>query len=463
MFSHARLEHDKKNLLQSGYFDATWYTEQYADVAMTGLDPAEHFLRYGSLLNRDPGPVFSTSFYRDTHPAIETKNTSPVLFHYHRKGSGAPIDPESRAILWAASRMASQHGHKTAANFATRYLPPDLQYTADILQANSAISNERIDEWLGSLNTYLEHYALAPIQLTTGTGSLMSRLSSAALPKRADGPTVSVIMPVWNAKDTIRHAAQSILNQTWQPLELLIVDDASSDGTWSIICELASIDDRVKIMRNSVNTGPYVAKNIALTQAQGDYVTGQDADDWAHPQRIEKHIDAVMLRGATLQASLTYMIRMQPDGIFGHIDKVSSVSFDGVARKASISCLFEREFLTKSVGFWDSVRFGADSEMIARTQTLSGKNFAALQQIGMICLDLETSLTNHPNHGVDKNYGVAPIRANYRNSWKRWHMNKMNEANAYLPFPQKSRRYEAAEPMVVKKIDIQRALRQIEN
>lgn len=449
MFNSATLKKDKDRLRKSGYFDSKWYKGQFADVNMTGIDAAEHFLRYGALMCRDPGPNFCTQFYRDTHPGVVRQNLNPVLHHMNRKGAKAPIEPDRHYTLWASFRMTQHYGYETAMQYAEQFLPSDLQYTGQILRANCAISDGRVDDWLASMNTYLSHYALAPVRLKSEDGSLMSRFTTDALPLRHDGPLVSLIMPAWNAESTIMHAARSILNQTWQPLELLIVDDASSDSTWELLKQLAATDNRVKIMRNSINTGPYVAKNIALMHAQGTYVTGHDADDWAHPQRLEKHIEAVTLRGGSLRASLTYMIRMQPDGIFGHIGKVTKFSFDGIARKASISCLFEREFLTKTLGFWDSVRFGADSEMIARTQGLLGEGFESLQQIGMICLDLETSLTNHPDHGVHKTDGVSPIRANYRDSWTLWHKTKMKDANAYLPFPQESRRYDAGEPMVV--------------
>lgn len=457
MFRPSTLKKDKDRLRKSGFFDAKWYKRQFPDVEMTGIDAAEHFLRYGALLHRDPGPKFCTKFYRDTHPGVVRENLNPVLHHVGRKGAKAPIEPDRHYTLWAAFRMIEEYGYAKAVEYAKAYLPSDLQYTGGLLQANAAIFNGDVQGWLVSLNDYLAHFALAPVTLKPDGPSLMSRFGTDQLAQRTDGPVVSVIMPAWNAETTIAHAVQSILDQTWRPLELLIVDDASTDGTWSALKTIAEKDKRVKIMRNTVNTGPYVAKNLALQHATGDYVTGHDADDWAHPQRLEKHIDAVKLRNGALRASLTYMIRMQPGGTFGHIGKVTKFSFDGVARKASISCLFERSFLTKTLGYWDSVRFGADSEMIARTQGLLGDGFTPLQQIGMICLDLETSLTNHPEHGVHKTDGVSPIRAAYRDSWTHWHKTKMKEGNAYLPFPQERRRYDAGQQMIVPFADQQKA------
>jgi hypothetical protein len=155
-----------------------------------------------------------------------------------------------------------------------------------------------------------------------------------------------------------------------------------------------------------------------------------------------------------LKASLGYMVRIRPDGYFDHIGKLTNFCLDGVSRKASISCMFERNTLKHKLGYWDTVRFGADSEMISRAKRLLGTAFCEVEQITMICLDLESSLTNDPAHGVDKNSGISPIRANYRDAWTRWQMNKMTTRNTYLEFPQSERRYAAPAEMLPSPQDI---------
>ena len=220
--------------------------------------------------------------------------------------------------------------------------------------------------------------------------------------------------------------------------------------------QLAQNDDRVKLIKNNCNVGPYVSKNIGLKNSTGYWVTGHDADDWAHPQRLEFQISENNKLG--LVGSLTYMIRMRPDGLFGHIGKITSFSFDGVARKASISGLFKRNIFVDELGFWDSVRFGADSELIARAEKIFDEKVKTIKQIGMICLDLESSLTNHPIHGVHKVHGISPIRAGYRNEWSKWHENVMTKKNAFLPFPQKDRRYQAEKSMVISDFLLEKVL-----
>ena len=298
------------------------------------------------------------------------------------------------------------------------------------------------------LNSYLREFDIEPIKIE-GDGHIISQFSTSTLRKVSSDKKISVLMPAWNAEETIEYSVRSILNQTWINIELLIVDDASQDNTWEVLKRIAKTDSRVKIFKNKLNVGPYVSKNKALKEATGYYVTGHDADDWAHPQRFEKHMRLIDENDQEILASLTYMVRVQPDGFFGHIGKVTGFSFDGVARKASISCMFDRKVLQNTLGYWDSVRFGADSEMIARAKKTLGGAFAEFEQIGMICLDLETSLTNHSQHGVDKVKGVSPIRKKYRDSWMKWHEENLTKGSAFLDFPLKERRYSADREMQV--------------
>lgn len=432
---------DIDKLRASEHFDAEWYLTQYPDVAALGMDPAEHYLKYGASLMRDPSADFSTRFYFDTHPGKWRSNSTPLTDLEQRLGGN--MKPEERSILWAAYTVATYGGIDKAIRLVETHAPRHLAHTATILKANKALQAGSYDDWLKHLNSYLEHYNLAPVCLN-GTGSLFDRLATAPLSPVADGPLISVLMPAWNASQTIRMAANSILQQTWRNLELLIVDDCSSDDTWSILQDIAAQDSRVTVLQNKVNVGPYVSKNLALQKAKGDWITGHDADDWAHPQRLERHYDV----GHHYRASVADMLRLTPNGLFGQFTKIGEFSRDGVARRASISCLFNAHFLKSKLGYWDSVRYGGDSEMISRTRALLKSEFKDLNEIGMLCLDLETSLTNDPNTGIKTSTGLSDSRRTYKQSWTALHKN-LTEKAAYLDFPQKTRRYQAAAEMVV--------------
>src|SRR5690625_112947 len=105
---------------------------------------------------------------------------------------------------------------------------------------------------------------------------------------------LSIILPAYNSEEGIRIAIESILTQTWQQFELLIVDDCSTDGTVSVVEEYMEQDKRIQLFSTPQNSGPYVARNIALQAAIGEYITVNDADDWSHAEKIEIQVDNLM-------------------------------------------------------------------------------------------------------------------------------------------------------------------------
>lgn len=441
-----------RELEASGQFDAAWYAARYPDVTALGMDPAEHYLAYGHLMNRDPGPAFSTVFARLAYSVKAGQEPVTRLAALNSRNGG--VAPDRKRVLMAANAVARQGEHRRAIALAEAHLPPELAHTTNILRANAALARGDEAGWLGHVNAYLAHFGTAPIRLA-GEGSIFDRLSCAPLPPVTGGPLISVIMPAWNAEKTVRKAAQSILDQTWRNLELLIVDDASEDRTWSILQQIAASDSRVRILRNRVNVGPYVSKNFALKQAAGEWITGHDADDWAMPKRLEDQFRITAAENAAI--SLSYMIRLRGEGTFAHIGTIGSFCLDGVVRKASISCLFAAPILRERLGFWDCVRFGADSEMIARAKESVGSGFLELAFPGMVCLDLETSLTNHAEFGVSKATGISDIRRQYRDSFRKWHQRRGQDTSFLLPEIHVPRAFHAPDAMIVDAVAIAKA------
>ncbi|WP_417779026.1 glycosyltransferase [Stutzerimonas xanthomarina] len=356
------------------------------------------------------------------------------------------------SVLWIASQVADEQGHQAALQFAEDNVDGIQRPGLNILRANASLHSE--EDWLRYFNAYLAPFQLAPVSLSAIAGSRFSRLCVVEPLAPVEGPLISVIMPAFNAEATLRHAAQSILDQTWRNLQLIIVDDCSSDATWEIAQQISAQDSRVLALRNAANVGPYVSKNLALRLAKGEYITGQDADDWSLPQRLERDIEPILSSGGQLLAVLSSMVRMNSEGEFSRFAKVGSTSADGVRRIASISLLIKANYLRDVLGGWDSVRFGADSELIIRAEKIIGDKLARLDHIGMFCLDLDTSLTNDPAFGVSKVTGISPTRKAFRDSYTQWHANVKKES-ARLPFPHIERKFSAPEAMLVPLVDIQ--------
>jgi glycosyltransferase involved in cell wall biosynthesis len=103
-------------------------------------------------------------------------------------------------------------------------------------------------------------------------------------------PTVSVLMPVHNADRYVAQAVDSILGQSWDDWELLIINDGSTDRSRTILERYATGDHRIRLTSRT-NTGYTVALNELLTQASGEFVARMDADDVALPNRLARQIE----------------------------------------------------------------------------------------------------------------------------------------------------------------------------
>ncbi len=102
--------------------------------------------------------------------------------------------------------------------------------------------------------------------------------------------TLSILMPVFNGEGTVIQAIQSIKNQTWQDWELIIVDDGSSDKSYSRCEEIAKSDHRIKLFRNAQNKGLAKTMNRLFSLAIGEYIAIQEQDDQSTPERLEKEV-----------------------------------------------------------------------------------------------------------------------------------------------------------------------------
>lgn len=99
---------------------------------------------------------------------------------------------------------------------------------------------------------------------------------------------VSVLIPAYNAERMISRAIDSALSQNSTDIEILVVDDASTDGTAALVSARASTDERIRLLRREINGGPAATRNVGLQAARGDWIALLDADDMMLPGRIER-------------------------------------------------------------------------------------------------------------------------------------------------------------------------------
>lgn len=100
---------------------------------------------------------------------------------------------------------------------------------------------------------------------------------------------VSVLMPVFNAEKYLAEAIDSIISQTWEDWELVIINDGSTDSSLSIIESYT--DKRIRLINNELNLGLIKTLNKGIELCKGEYVARMDADDVAHPERLQKQVN----------------------------------------------------------------------------------------------------------------------------------------------------------------------------
>lgn len=128
-------------------------------------------------------------------------------------------------------------------------------------------------------------------------------------------PSVSVIVPAHNCAEFLTACLQSILSQSWQNLQVIVVDDGSKDATASILQTFQQQSSRLEVYRQPSALGASCARNIGLDKATGEYVLFVDADDWLSPFAVEKMIDAIQKNPASFV-------------IGGHVQKKQNQEFE---------------------------------------------------------------------------------------------------------------------------------------
>lgn len=226
---------------------------------------------------------------------------------------------------------------------------------------------------------------------------------------------VSIIVACFNSSSYVEKSITSLLNQSWKNIEIIAVDDASTDSTADIICHLADNDPRIKVILQPINCGPYAARMAAMSYATGDYITCHDSDDWAHPQKIARQV-IPLEKSKFLVATVSNWIRITD------CDKVYARKSWPLIHHNPASLMFRREKVIKEIGGFDLVRAGADSEFYERLKIYYGV-FRVLRVKGILTIGKHrlNSLTNDPQIGVT-NFTPAANRIQYWESWRKWHL-----------------------------------------
>lgn len=199
-------------------------------------------------------------------------------------------------------------------------------------------------------------------------------------------PLISVLLPARNAENTLDDALASLAAQTWPNIEVLVVDDHSTDATPTIVQRWASHDPRFKLLHNK-GRGIVAALQTALAHATGEYVARMDADDRALPTRLEQQVTLLMQEPACgLCATHVRDIGEVGEGRRAYSQWLNSMqSHDDVVTNLFVECplphptfLLRRRALD-SVGGYREVPWPEDYDLVMR-MWLGGWKFALVAQ-----------------------------------------------------------------------------------
>lgn len=247
---------------------------------------------------------------------------------------------------------------------------------------------------------------------------------------------VTIIIPFYNTQDYILKAIDSIINQTYKNWELILIDDFSTDKSYEIVSNYIikliekdiNYENKINLYQNKKNYGVYVSLNIAITKSKGEYICRLDSDDELKLETLEKCVK--ILDNDKKYDIVHYKFTTGKDVVYGEI------------------CLFYRKEIIQKLGYYDSVRFGADTEFKIRAYSLYYKKIFKLDEILYMYNKRPNSLTTSLDTGDIK------IRALYGHNYLTYHkLNRHNKNKLYIPFPLKERLFKAPDCMIVNYIE----------
>jgi len=184
-------------------------------------------------------------------------------------------------------------------------------------------------------------------------------------------PLISILIPVYNSEEFIEKAVNSAINQTYKNIEIIIVDNQSTDGTWEILQAYQKKDDRIKLFRNSANIGPVKNWKICLDKASGEYAKFLWSDDYIADSFIEdtlpylknKNIGFVFTKTTQFHENSKEIIELYNlgrSGIFDNKIFINGLLIDGTCPTSPGCGLFRLTDLKKNLMLQVPNKIGSD-------------------------------------------------------------------------------------------------------
>ena len=353
------------------------------------------------------------------------------------------VDPKDRRalchLIHSLLRMEEYREVEKLIEKSTKLHPDNDEI--DLTSAHAHWKMEDKTKHIERINRMLTRHNLEPIYSIAENQSISVENLRCDAPSTSmeNIPLVSIIMTVYGRDEFLDVAIDSILNQSHQNIELIVVDDCSPDDAFEYLQKRASKEPKMRVLQVEQNGGTYCAKNSAISIANGDYVGFMDSDDWTHPQRIQRQVQAI--HNTDHKAVCHSYFR---------INEFGDIFYKGVGaiRLACISLLAKRSVFEK-IGHFDSMRVGADTEYIERIKAAYGDEAVLHEPIpSMFMLNHSTSLTGGGRFHISWRSITGP-RLEHHSSFRSWHKKiRFADQTPYVEFPLRVRPYTIPEEMI---------------
>lgn len=291
---------------------------------------------------------------------------------------------------------------------------------------NHFLSIDKYEKAFELLNSYFHLENLLRVDLKDAQKPLyIDNFSDHTVTEQISNMTnVSIIVTTYNEVGLIRHSIKSLLAQTYRSIEVILVDDASSDKTVKVFEQTCQENNfsNYKIIRMKKNSGPFITRNIGIQYTRGKYITFHDADDWAHPQRMEEQVKALETNNKV--ASISQLVRVKPNG------EIFSKHIYPLNRIAMVSLMIKREVL-EELGFFYTDLLGADTEYFDRINYFYGsEKVENIKKVLTFAAHRPNSRTTSETTGTPE-FGSNPLREKH---WQMLEERLFEMVNGYKSF-----------------------------
>ncbi|WP_041809173.1 glycosyltransferase family 2 protein [Evansella cellulosilytica] len=152
-------------------------------------------------------------------------------------------------------------------------------------------------------------------------------------------PLISIITPTYNSENYIADTIESVLAQTLDDWEMIIVDDCSTDNTTSVIRSYVEKDERVKLIQLEKNSGAAIARNTAISHSVGKYIAFLDGDDQWLPEKLEKQLQYMQEKGASFSFTKYKTMDQKGEETGTIVDAPETVNYHQLLKHNVIGCL----------------------------------------------------------------------------------------------------------------------------